>query len=218
MSFDSEPKDNSELFLKLLLRKSLISLSGISFKGTALDLFSGRGEISSRLYRSFSELYCVEKDIAKFKWLEEKFKESQNVHLFQMDNIKFLKKHLHGINSIELLDFDAYGTPNKTIKTFFEIYPVREKIVIFATDGGKLARLRCSGFSPSLYSVLNRDELGTENKGYGYNSILIREYERLIRQFWFELSNAYGFKIELFKLLWKKGKGVAYYGALILPK
>ncbi len=211
--FNSAPKQHSHLLLKLLLRKTFLNLATIEHS-VALDLFAGSGEISSRLYLDFEEIHLVEKDPKRFAGLKEKFSHLEKVHLWQMNNLDFLKEHLRSIPDITLVDFDAYGSPNHQILEFFKNYPFRNSLLIFATDGGRLARIRARRFNPALYFA------GPEQKsGAGYDPVLTHNYQKLIQGFWKELAKIYGFEIKLFKLLWNKTKGVAYYGLwLAFPK
>jgi hypothetical protein len=210
--FETKPKDNSKLFLKLLLRKSFMGL-GLVEKGVAVDLFSGAGTIADRLYRDFRELHLVENDAKKLARLESRFSQCPNAHIWKMDNLDFIKNNLAALPGPSLIDFDAYGSPNKQIHAFFESRALKDPLLIFATDGFFISRLRGRTFSPELY-LAGRDR---EN-ATGYDPVLTRNFELLIRGFWDELSKRHNFRISLFKILWKKGGQVAYYGTAIEPK
>jgi len=210
--FNSTPKQHSHLSLKLLLRKTFLNLAPVEHT-VALDLFAGSGEISSRLYLDFEEIHLVEKDRKKFAQLKEKFSHLEKIHLWQVNNLDFLKEHLRSIPEITLVDFDAYGSPNRQILEFFKNYSFKNSLLVFATDGGKLARIRARRFNPSLYFA------GLDQKsGIGYDPVLTQNYQKLIQGFWKELVKIYGFEIRLFKLLWNKTKGVAYYGLWLAPQ
>jgi len=209
--FETKTKDNSSLYLKVLLRRSFLNLGAVE-KNVALDLFSGKGEIASRAYAEFKELHLVEKDSRQIKGLKEKFLNSERARIWQMDNLKFLHKKLSGFSELNLVDFDAYGSPNQQIKEFFSNWKLKAPLLVFATDGFALARIRGGPFCPEMYFA------GADKDGaYGYDSVLAKNYDRLIRGFWEELSKRHKFRIELFKLIWKKGGQVAYYGTLIKP-
>jgi len=213
--FESGAKDNSSLFLKLVLRKSFLELNLIE-KNVALDLFAGRGEIASRVYSDFQRLYLVEKDGGKFALLKERLKAHSGARVCRMDNLKFIAQELPRVfagSDLNLVDFDAYGSPNRQVQAFFSNWRVRGRILVFATDGGYLARIRGRAFSPWLY--LSGPDRGN---GYFYDSVLARNYEQLIKGFWAQLARERNFKIELFKLIWKRGAQVAYYGVCIGSK
>jgi len=212
--FETKARDNSSLYLKLLLRKSFLNQKLIE-KNIALDLFAGRGEIASRVYSDFQRLHLVEKDGAKFDLLKERFKADRSVRLWRMDNLKFIKQELARLlagSELNLVDFDAYGSPNRQVQAFFSVWRVRARILVFATDGGYLARIRGRAFCPRLY-FSGPDQ----TNGYFYDPVLAKNYERLIKGFWAELAKEKNFKIDFFKLIWKKGKQVAYYGVLVAP-
>ncbi|GEM_PF-1395449 len=215
MTEKTQTVDHGNKYLKLLLRKAMLSRI---HPQTALDLFAGRGEIARVLYQEFEELYCVEKDSRKFASLEKNLPRvsSPRIHLHRMDNRLFLQKMVKDIPQINLVDFDAYGSPNLQVKTFFAHYRLEGPTLIFATDGGKISCQRGRRFSPGLYSSCPYPS-GSNTGGTGYNPVLVHGYEKLIRQFWLEMAHTHSFRIELFKILWKKGKQVAYYGLLISP-
>jgi hypothetical protein len=205
--------DQGNKYLKLLLRKAMLSRIQPQ---TALDLFAGRGDIARVLYQGFEELHCVERDTRKFAALEKNLSKVQGprIHLHRMNNRLFLQNMVKEIPRINLVDFDAYGSPNLQVKTFFAHYRLEGPTLIFATDSGKISCQRGRRFSPDLYSSCP----GTNPGGTGYNPVLVHGYEKLIRQFWFEMAKAHRFRIELFKILWKKRRLVAYYGLLISPR
>ena len=208
----SQPKDHGNKQIKFLLRQVL--LPRIEPK-VALDLFAGRGEISARLYSAFREIHCVEQNPRSFAFLEERLEgvENPQVHLHRGDNLNFISEQVAGIADINLVDFDAYGSPNPQVKAFFQHYRVSEPMLIFATDGGKLARLRGRLWHPDWYSTREPEGPAAPR----YNHTVVQNYELLIRQFWRELGRVYSFRIQIFKLVWKARKGVAYYGILLAP-
>jgi len=210
--FQTRPKNNSNLFLKLLLRKSLIDLKVVN-KGVALDLFAGGGEIAGRLYRDFRELHLVEKDGRKFARLQSAFSNCPGGRLWKMNNLEFLKGKLHTLSGLSLVDFDAYGSPNKQLQLFFQNWKIKAPLLVFATDGFILARIRGSSFSPELY-LAGPDQA----KGAGYDPVLFRNFEILLRGFWDELAKLHNFRVSLLKILRKKGGQIAYYGTFIEPK
>jgi len=210
--FETRPRDNSSLLVKLLLRQSLLELGAVEPSG-ALDLFAGTGEIASRLYLNFQELHLVEQDEKKFKRLEQKFLNRPNTRLYNADNREFIQQRLRSIKRLSVVDFDAYGSPNRQIQLFFDSWRLKSPLLVFATDGFSLARLRGLGFAPALYLA------GPDAKSAGgRDPVLNRNFELLVRSFWNELAKLYNFRIALFKLLWKKRKQVAYYGLLIEPR
>jgi len=218
------PKDNSNKQIKFLLRQAL--LPRIEPK-VALDLFAGRGEITGRLYQGFREIHCVEKNPRSFSFLQQRFAPTLGarvtspaqcaqaaqplIHLHRADNLKFISEKVAGIAGINLVDFDAYGSPNPQVKAFFQHYRASEPMLIFATDGGKLARLRGRLWHPDWYSA--REPEGPSAPRY--NHTVTQNYELLIRQFWREMARAHAFRLQTFELVWKRGKLVAYYGILI---
>ena len=210
------PTDNSNKQIKFLLRQAMLPRIE---PGVALDLFAGRGEIASRLYQprsaGFREIHCVEKNPNSFAFLEKRFAgvENPQIHLHRGDNLKFISEKVAEIDGINLVDFDAYGSPNPQVKAFFRYYRASEPMLIFATDGGKLARLRGRLWHPDWYSA--REPEGPPAPRY--NHTVAQNYELLIRQFWRELSRVHAFSIQTFQLVWKRGKLVAYYGILLKP-
>ena len=206
------PKDHGNRQIKFLLRQAL--LPRIEPK-TVLDLFAGRGEISARLYQGFRELHCVEKNPRAFAFLEKRFSNLSEpaIYLHRGDNLRFISEKVAGISDINLVDADAYGSPTPQLKAFFQHDRVTEPMLIFATDGGKLARLRGRLWHPDWYSA--REPEGRPAPRYNYT--VVQHYELLIRQFWREMARAHAFRIQTFQLVWKQGKLVAYYGLLLAP-
>jgi hypothetical protein len=182
-------------------------------KSAAIDFYSGTGAIASRLYRDFRELHLVERDPKKLARLEREFSGCPGARVWAMDNIEFITKNLAAVPDPGLVDFDAYGSPNKPIKLFFENRTLKRPLLVFATDGFFISRLRGGAFSPELY-LAGRDREGAS----GYDPVLTRNFELLIRGFWDELSRRHKFRVSLFKILWKKGGQVAYYGTFIEPR
>ena len=211
----TQAKDNSSRQIKFLLRQVL--LPSIRPQ-VGLDLFAGRGEIASRLYLGCEELYCCEKDPKSFAFLQKRLGErlapgAPKIHLLHGDNLKFLADQVAGIQGINLADFDAYGSPNPQIKLFFRQRRVTEPMLIFATDAGKLALLRGAAWHPDWYSALEPEGLPATR----YHPLVARDYELLIRRFWQEMAEAYGFSLKTFPLCWKRERFVAYYGLYIEP-
>lgn len=205
-------KDHGSRQIKFLLRQAL--LPRLKLK-VVLDLFAGRGEIAARFYLGGEELYLVEKNPKSFAFLARRFegKTSPEVHLYCEDNLKFLAARVAGLSRINLVDFDAYGSPNRQIKRFFSLYRVREPMLVFATDGGKLALLRGAHWHPDWYSAREADGPPASR----YHALVARDYETLIRGFWREMAAAHGFRLLSFPLVWKPGNLVAYYGLLLQP-
>ncbi len=205
--------DHGNRHLKLMLRRAMLSLVE---PHTALDVFAGRGEIACALYQGFKELHCVEKNPRKFLQLEKNlsFISGPRIHAHKMDNLVFLETGASAIGDVNLLDFDAYGMPNLQIKSFFANCRLVQPTLVFVTDGGRMACMRGKRWSPGLYSSRTDSNLS----GAGLSDVLVRQYERLILQFWHEMSQAYQFRMDAFKIFWKKRKQVAYYGLLISPR
>ncbi|OGP58278.1 MAG: hypothetical protein A2V67_20585 [Deltaproteobacteria bacterium RBG_13_61_14] len=216
------PKDHSNKQIKFLLRQVLLPRIR---PRVGLDLFAGRGEIASRFYLDFEELHCVEKNPKSFAFLQKRLGARLTlearvpspalplIHLHRGDNLKFLADQVAGIRGINLADFDACGSPNPQIKQFFKSYRVTEPMLIFATDGGKLALLRGAAWHPDWYSA--REPEGPPVARY--HSLVARDYELLIRRFWQEMAVAYGFSIQAFQLCWKQERLLAYYGLYLEP-
>jgi len=218
--FKTKSKDHSRIYLKVLLRKSFLELGAVE-KNVALDLFSGKGEIAKGIYLDFKEVHLVEKNPKQFEILKGRFSRLPQARLWKMENLKFLKNELPNFSELSLVDFDAYGSPNQQILFFFASWKLKTPLLVFATDGGILAGIRGRSFSPDRYlaglSPNCASEPGQES-ATGYDRVLNRNYERMIRCFWDELAKRHCFKIELFKIIWKKGGQVAYYGLLIKPR
>jgi len=196
----------------MLLRKAMINLI---HPHTALDLFAGNGEIAGSLYLGFEALHCVEKDPLKFHRLEKISASSRsNIHLHMMDNNEFLETRVHEIPGINLVDFDAYGSPNPQIRKFFANYKLTQPSLVFATDGGKLAH-RKGGKLSTCSDLCHNDSVLDERM---CNPRFTAVYEKLIYHFWLDMARANNFSIKVFRLLWKKRKQVAYYGLLVSPK
>ena len=106
---------------------------------TVLDLFAGKGYLSWLYAKHGCEkLICVEKSEKYFKVLKENLSEFEGkceIEFYNMDNLKFLEKNLSRDEPITHVDFDAYGSPAKQVKKFFENYQPKSFLLCFLTDG-----------------------------------------------------------------------------------
>jgi len=109
--------------------------------GTVLEVYAGKGNLSSRLYaRKGRRLILVDNDAESLQQAHRKLKGKALHETIAMDNVKWISEEmqLEALRDLRLVDFDAFGSPADPAKAFFDRYPVNQPLVVAFTDGSAL--------------------------------------------------------------------------------
>jgi len=109
----------------------------IKEKGTVLELYAGKGNLSKNVYaRKAKRLVLVDKDAKALRQAHKKLKGVVKHDIIAMDNMAFIENmNLDDYRGLVLVDFDPFGSPAKTAKAFFDKYPVNKPLLVAFTDG-----------------------------------------------------------------------------------
>ena len=106
---------------------------------TILELYAGEGNLSEKVYAPLNprRMVLVDDDaraLEKAKVRLARFGVKKEFH--PMSNEQFIKRgYLRKYRDISLVDFDAYGSPGRTVQLFFDNYRVRQPMIAALTDG-----------------------------------------------------------------------------------
>lgn len=144
--------DNSDYQHKLDLRERYADKVGATL---CLDLFCGTGTFASAVWAPrFERVICVDK---QHKQLEQ-WTPPENVSTYQGDNAKLLTGLLVKYGAPDLVDLDAYGSPDALAKELIQTCLTSKPLAIIGTDGSMTVRTRGSmnavpqshGYGPGL--------------------------------------------------------------------
>jgi len=187
---------------------------------TVLDLFAGRGYLSS-LYAPYCwRIICVEKDSEQFRFLERNMRDYKHAVLINDDNLNFLETLDE--SNVTYVDFDAYGCPSFQIKKFFEKNPIRQALIISVTDGMLLNFRTWSSADLSRYYLQDFYQSLGERYGdhdrYHVTRSLGEYLFEIQRRFIDILCMRYQAQANCLYFKVKPSNTVAYSAYLILPK
>jgi len=106
---------------------------------TILELYAGEGNLSEKVYAPLNprRMVLVDDDaqaLEKARARLARFGVKKEFH--PMNNEQFIKRgFLRRYPDISLVDFDAYGSPGRTVQLFFDNYRVRQPMIAALTDG-----------------------------------------------------------------------------------
>ena len=176
---------------KQLQREQLVSM--LPRKGTILELYAGRGNLSKSVYsKNADKLILVDMDKEALEKARRKL-EGVRHETYPSENTEFVEKHLNnGLRGelqkdLTLVDFDAFGSPADTMKSFFSHYEVKRPLYVGVTDGSFLYAQRHS-----------RQEYGRDwvRKHYGVHMYprTREKYVEILDKFMDGLGEKHGFK------------------------
>ena len=105
---------------------------------TILELYAGEGNLSEKVYAPLNprRMVLVDDDaraLEKAKVRLARF--GVKKEFYPMPNEQFIKRgYLRKYPDISLVDFDAYGSPSRTVQLFFDNYRVRQPMIATLTD------------------------------------------------------------------------------------
>lgn len=144
--------DNSDCATKVSLREQYAGMVGA---GLCLDLFCGSGTMTSAVWAPrFERVVCVDKQRKQLEQLPE----LPNVTAYQGDNQKLLTGLLVKYGAPDLVDLDAYGSPDPLAHVLLTTSLTNKRFAVVGTDGSMTQRTRgskdavpaCHGFGPHL--------------------------------------------------------------------
>jgi len=106
-------------------------------KGTVLELYAGKGNLSKTVWApKASKLILVDKREDYLREAASKLKGKTHV-VVKANNLRWLANELpqEKIGNLAAVDFDAFGSPAKQLKAFFDNLPVKRSMIVAVTDG-----------------------------------------------------------------------------------
>lgn len=144
--------DNSHYSAKVALRERYADKVGAEL---CLDLFCGTGTFTDAVWaKRFARVVCVDKSQKQLEQLPD----LPNVTAYMGDNAKLLAGLLVKYGAPDLVDLDAYGSPDTLAKELIQTRVMHKPFAIIGTDGNMKARQRggtsavpkCWGFGGGL--------------------------------------------------------------------
>lgn len=114
--------------------------------GTVLELFAGEGNLSKHVYADKADkIIAVDMDSKALRKVEDKLEgEGVKLETYAANNLDWiesklpeLKENSH-LGKLKVVDFDAFGSPADSMKTFFQNYEVDHPIRVGVTDGSSV--------------------------------------------------------------------------------
>ena len=109
--------------------------------GTVIEVYAGRGNLSSKVYASRGRrLVLLDSDAKSLQQAHGKLKGRVVHETVCMDNVKWMNQEMNPRDypDVVLVDFDAFGCPAEPAKAFFNNYPVKRPMYVAFTDGSSL--------------------------------------------------------------------------------
>jgi len=182
--------------------------------GTILELFAGKGILTEKLYKNYCKTNIM---IEKENYVElDRFKNDDRYKIFFKSNTDYIKNDLDQLDDLTLVDFDAFGTPIPTIKSFFEKFQVKKPFFLCLTDGNVI-KIR--------YEYQNKERLLDIFQRMGY----VTEYKKLnsflLMQKWLiltlkKIAKEHNFNVEKINMMNNQSKGAGstiYMGFEVKP-
>jgi len=198
--------------VKLEQRKAL--LDWMDRRGTILELYAGRGNLTRNLYASRAKkLILVDKDPEALKYNYAKLGgHKYKAELHAMDCEQYLEQlDPSSLDDLVLVDFDAFGSPGPAIRKFFEVYKVDRPLLVAITDGGK------------YYATLHQNAEGRRymRTAYGVDKVprdttrngMLRTLDKMMEN----EGRRHGFKVKRISV-GANDKQTLYVGYLVTPR
>jgi DNA adenine methylase len=105
---------------------------------TILELYAGEGNLSEKVYAPLNprRMVLVDDDAQALEKARSRLASfGVKKEFYPMPNEQFIKRgYLRKYPDISLVDFDAYGSPGRTVQLFFDNYRVRQPMIATLTD------------------------------------------------------------------------------------
>ncbi len=174
-------------------------------KSLALELFAGKGQLSTFYKDIFNLVFAVESDEDKAEELKDLLG-AENV--FVGDNQDFLENELQKHMNFTFIDFDHWGSPSKLIQELFGRIAIKKDggFVLALTDGA-LTTFRIRG-GINLY----QHYLQGEDETIKVTDEMYERFDSIVDEFIRRVASMHGFKADKINGERNSG-GTAYYAA-----
>lgn len=135
---EPEPLRPFKVVSRLIAVDTALELNGQRL--TVLELYAGEGHLSSEVYGAIgNHIILVDNECGKLAKARQKL-DSRNCsyETYCMDNVEFIQTKMKELGPFDIVDFDPYGSPGRTIQQFFKHYDVKRlgrPLVLAVTDG-----------------------------------------------------------------------------------
>jgi len=106
--------------------------------GTIMELYAGDGDLSEKVYSKLNprRMVLVDDDEQALQKAKSRLADvGVAKYFYPMNNEKFIREKARQFHDTTLVDFDAYGSPGRTIQLFFDHFKVRHPMIVAMTDG-----------------------------------------------------------------------------------
>ena len=189
---------------KLWQRRAMAEkLSG----GTVVEVFAGRGHLSKEWAKKADKMVMVDKNAESLKEAEKAVKGTPH-ETIAANNLDWLENELpqEKIRNLKAVDFDAFGSPAKQIKKFFDNNPINKSMLIAVTDG--------SCMYVKLGEGSQTKEFCKENYGIQLDGSRVDQI-RALDKLMLDQGRKHGFKVEPINAAY--GRQTVYAGYKITP-
>ena len=122
--------------------------------GTIMELYAGDGDLSEKVYSKLNprRMVLVDDDEQALQKAKSRLADvGVAKYFYPMKNEKFIKEKARLFKDTTLVDFDAYGSPSRTVQLFFDNFRVREPMIVCFTDGLPVHMQRTVGYIERRY-------------------------------------------------------------------
>lgn len=108
--------------------------------GTVLETHAGKGHLSEVYAKKADKIVMVDKNADLLKKAEKKVGRKAEHEAVVSDNVEWLENEMkpNELKRLKLVDFDAFGSPAKPVRAFFNHFKVKKKMIVALTDGSKI--------------------------------------------------------------------------------
>lgn len=181
--------------------------------GTVLEAFAGEGHLSEKVYaKKADEIVMIDKNPELLKKADRRVAGKVKHEAIVRDNVSWLENEMKPseLKRLQLVDFDAFGSPAKSMRAFFSNFPVKRKMYVALTDGSKIFL----GYSkPHETRKWLRENYGIVRKTRGTRE----DQVKLLDAFMQAQAQVHGFKVKPVNVAYGKHHAV-YAGYEISPK
>jgi tRNA G26 N,N-dimethylase Trm1 len=182
--------------------------------GTVLETYAGEGHLSKEVYAKSkaSKIVMVDKNEKLLKKANEKLRGKVKHEAVVSDNVKWLENKMKPtvLKKLKLVDFDAFGSPAKPMKSFFKHFPVKRKMYVAVTDGSKIFLGYKRGYAQQKWL---KEHYGIQMKSKGTREDQIRILDAFMKA----QGQVHGFNVKPINVAYGRHHAV-YAGYEISPR
>lgn len=182
--------------------------------GTVLEAYAGKGELSDKVYAKSDadKIVMVDKDEKLLEKADKRLDGKVHHEAIASDNVEWLENEMkpEQLKNLKLVDFDAFGSPAKPMRSFFKHFPIRRKMFVTVTDGSKIFLGYKKGYDAMKWL---RQNYGIQIKTQGTREDQIRILDAFMKA----QGQVYGFNVKPINVAYGKHHAV-YAGYEITPK